>query len=391
MSRGRLAYRRGTMHLVVLEPHADDAALSAGAHIAQRSGRDRVTIVTVAPRSTFTRDWYAGVQRLDAATVTALRSAESRRAAHLLGADHQAMDEEEATLRFAPGPDWLAYFPRVSRAFSAFFGSLPFAADVDRWAASIGARLDALRPDALWIPLGVGEHVDHRLVRDAALRAARGRDLELALYEDLPYAHHHPDHAARVVAALERAGARIERTVEPRGLETKLRAVAAYASQAEPGALGALVEARARAAGGEVLFELQARGAEPDLVASALAADRLRAIESEVRTLLAQASTVQHLQIRARAPFARWSDERTVLATTFPRATIEVWVQPEEAWQVGPDAVVRATDDPAWAAPPPPGAILMEVGPGPPRPDRLVTPALVHVAALLTHVGRPFI
>ncbi len=410
------------MHALVLEPHADDAALSIGGRIlaTARAPDTRVTILTVAPHSTFTRDWYDGVQRLDADAVTRLRTTESRRAAAILGAQHAVMDEAEATVRFAPSAAWQADFPRVSAAFSAFFGALPFAEDVRAWAERIGAQLDHHAPDALWIPLGVGEHVDHRLVRDAALTAlgARAREgrpkIEVLLYEDLPYAHHDPEHAARVLATLEAAGARLEPTVLDLGatLALKQDAVAAYASQTDDtGTFARVVHTHAEAIGaalgpgrfGERAHRLLTLGGPPDPAAASLHAPLLLALDAQVRALLAEHADAQapldRLVVLARAPFARPRDELRVLREALPRAAIEVVVDEAHAWQLDAAAhdatVVVLPREPldAWreAASPRPGTrVLLAAGADDPltaHTHALHTPALVQVAALITHAS----
>jgi hypothetical protein len=66
----------------------------------------------------------------------------------------------------------------------ALFG--PRRADDDRLeplVAALRATLDALAPDVVWGPLGLGDHVDHHLVRDAL--ATLGRSV--LLWEDWPY------------------------------------------------------------------------------------------------------------------------------------------------------------------------------------------------------------
>lgn len=41
---------------------------------------------------------------------------------------------------------------------------------------------------ALVLPLALGDHIDHRVVHQAAIEALRGAPLPIAFYEDLPYA-----------------------------------------------------------------------------------------------------------------------------------------------------------------------------------------------------------
>lgn len=59
------------------------------------------------------------------------------------------------------------------------------AADQRRTTALVRRIVDAARPRRVYAPLGVGEHVDHRLTHNAACGL---RDVDLWFYEDRPYA-----------------------------------------------------------------------------------------------------------------------------------------------------------------------------------------------------------
>jgi LmbE family N-acetylglucosaminyl deacetylase len=89
----------------------------------------------------------------------------------------------------------------------------------------LARRIRALPEEAtLYVPLGAGDHVDHRLVRRAAEAAAR----PLLYYEEYPYA----EDPRAVEAALE--GARWEPELvflDEEVLAAKIAAVARYCSQ----------------------------------------------------------------------------------------------------------------------------------------------------------------
>lgn len=329
--------------MVVLEPHSDDAALSAGARIAALRGLARVTVVTVAPRSSFTRDWYAGRQRRSPAEITALRTAEARRAAELLGAEHLALTEDEATLRFAPAEAWTdAAQPRLAAAFTAYFGSLPTRADVQACAARLGPVLDTLRPDVLWLPLAVGEHVDHHLVRDAGLVAAAACASvpRVSLYEDLPYALAHPEHSARIVAALEAAGAGPRREVAPvtTTLADKARAVSVFTSQEDPAVFRDVVARRAAELRGEAVVTLE-RPRVPDVVATALDPEHLGRVRAQLESW--RAAPPARLVLLSWAPLARPAEELALLAAALPHTALELHVLDTWAWQAPPSTSER--------------------------------------------------
>jgi LmbE family N-acetylglucosaminyl deacetylase len=81
----------------------------------------------------------------------------------------------------------------------------------------------------VFVPLGIGSHVDHQLVFDASrCLAAQG---EVYAYEDCPYAIHTPEGRRTRLAVLD--GKVGEPVLVPVGgtLEQRLEAIACYASQ----------------------------------------------------------------------------------------------------------------------------------------------------------------
>jgi LmbE family N-acetylglucosaminyl deacetylase len=90
--------------------------------------------------------------------------------------------------------------------------------------AQLTAELAARLPSGATLvsPLALGNHVDHRLTRQAAQRL-RPPDQGLLFYADFPYAlQHPPTEKGLVLRAAE---------ISPAGLEAWQDAVAAYASQ----------------------------------------------------------------------------------------------------------------------------------------------------------------
>jgi LmbE family N-acetylglucosaminyl deacetylase len=116
-------------------------------------------------------------------------------------------------------------------------GQFPYDSEESLWAeihpaeegliAELAARLAALplgTRGALYVPLGLGHHVDHRIVNCAANRAA----CRLVHYEDFPYA----EDLQEVEAALESAQWQINLTmVSEAALQAKIAAVGCYESQ----------------------------------------------------------------------------------------------------------------------------------------------------------------
>ena len=152
------------MRIAIVSPHLDDAALSASAEIA-RGDVTVLTVFTAAPPA----DWPTSIwDRLTGASNSRQRQLErydeDADAMRLLGADSIYLDELEDQYRDAePDPDALEEsVEQMARTFAA--------------------------AEEVWIPSAIGGHVDHRIARDAALRAAAraGRE-EVVLYADFPY------------------------------------------------------------------------------------------------------------------------------------------------------------------------------------------------------------
>lgn len=224
-------------HLVVIEPHMDDAILSVGGQLLLRSGQQRITILSVFAVSNYTS--YMEMKRpfLDQQEITRLRVEESRLAAALVGAQFTSLGFLDAPLRLLPAHEWSDQgLPEQLRMTQGFLGSMPMPHMVRMVADGIRAALQELDPDELWIPMGLGHHVDHRTCRSACLRAlltATGKlgQLPVRLYEDLPYSQ--LAHRRQLLHAFASAGARLTLQTEDISdvIEQKVHAAGAFASQ----------------------------------------------------------------------------------------------------------------------------------------------------------------
>lgn len=143
-----------------LSPHPDDVALSCGGSVAADAAAGaEVTLITVfseGPRA-------------------AQRREEDERAAALLGARLCPLELPDALDR-----------PEVRGSLDLF---APLGQRHLGILSEVVARLQQKVPPgaAVRAPLGVGGHIDHRLVCAAARALAEVRPLSLSFYEDLPY------------------------------------------------------------------------------------------------------------------------------------------------------------------------------------------------------------
>jgi LmbE family N-acetylglucosaminyl deacetylase len=164
------------MKIVVLSPHRDDAAFSLSLAIGSwlRAGH------TVEVISCFTISDYAPLHSVPlqpqdrTAVVSVLRRHEDETwqqhfATGLVMVD---LNLNDAPLRLSCTPENVCTTP-VKLADEAL--------------RCIQKALRSLAPDALVIPLGLGAHVDHLTVRQAAISSFSMTD-NCAFYEDLPYA-----------------------------------------------------------------------------------------------------------------------------------------------------------------------------------------------------------
>jgi LmbE family N-acetylglucosaminyl deacetylase len=252
--QGGVAVPPRTAH-VFLAPHYDDVALSCGGTVAALADAGlRPLVVTVfggdpAPENLtafarFQHDrWGTG----EGDTI-ATRLAEDRAAAAALGCATRVFPFLDAIYR---GDHYLSD--------EALFGDL---ADddgplVEQLVAEVAAlpELADLTDATLYVPLAIGNHVDHQIVFQVGQRLAT-RGLRVLAYEDFPYVAL-PDQASRRLAAV--AGAIEPPVLVPVAgtLTRRVAAIAAYRSQVPTifrftDDWRGVVEGWARALGGDV-------------------------------------------------------------------------------------------------------------------------------------------
>ena len=211
---------------IYIAPHLDDAALSCGGRIAlQRDAGKRVLVVTIcagspppgAALSPFAR-YLHGAWALGDDPV-AKRRVEDVEALAVLGCNGLHGDQLDAPYRVAAygeGDNWRGTPVPNDPLLAA--------------TQSIIDQLQRQQPGAqIYVPLGVGNHVDHQLVCAVGL-AAHDAGANVAWYEDAPYAAKDP---AAVHARLEVLADRFVPDVAVIGtvLAQKLGAIRAYVSQ----------------------------------------------------------------------------------------------------------------------------------------------------------------
>jgi LmbE family N-acetylglucosaminyl deacetylase len=226
-----------------LSPHFDDAALSCGGQIATLTAAGQtVLVVTVTggdppaePPSDTVRELHdrwtqsmtaEGVAGEAAAAMVAQRRAEDRAALAVLGAGWRHLPFLDCIYRC--GPDDRALYPGPVDMFG------PPNPDDEATLAALAEAFAALPPAGrVYLPLGVGGHVDHLATRRAAERVFAAP----LYYEEYPYTAR----PGALAAALADRPQRFQKTSEvwtaatvwlsAATLAAKTAAVAAYASQ----------------------------------------------------------------------------------------------------------------------------------------------------------------
>ena len=334
-----------TPHLVVIEPHMDDAALGIGGLLLHRRGRCRITILSVVTWSNFTA--YLKLDLANVRDITKLRQQESALVAKLLGAEQRCLDWTDAPLRFWPVERWSQVtVERFNATGHIFVDLFPRAEEVSLIANRLMHTLSVLAPDELWIPMGVVDHVDHRTTRSACLlmlaeAGDRFSKLPVFMYEDVPHSSS-VGRAPQIRAALAECGTHLVRCTEDITdvLTEKVRVVSVYASQFElskmelrireiaggEGDAGKFVETYHRVEG--------ARGLPPE---SHLSPDwgSLATLQTETRSLLADRTKWRRLTLLAlpSGHLGRWKTDTESLMAAFPNAVLKVYASEEVAWQ----------------------------------------------------------
>ena len=335
-------------HLVVIEPHMDDAALSVGGRLLHRRGRCRITILSVVKWSNFTSYLLLKRSIVNVNDVTDLRLRESALVARFLGAEHCCLDWSDAPIRFWPAQSWsLTTVEKFKADPHTFVKLFPSSKQVALLAQQLAEALGSLAPDELWIPMGLGDHIDHRTTRSACLLAlADARDrlssVPVSMYEDLPYASN-SGHAAQITDALTKSGASLIRLTEDVTdvFEEKLRAVSIYGSQFKLSYMGPVLrklgKAEADAAGsfGEAYHRLEGHRSLPREVLLSREVRGLEKLHNDARALMLKRSRNRRLTVMAlpSGQLGQWNILKESLLTALPDTDFLVYVSEDAAWQ----------------------------------------------------------
>jgi LmbE family N-acetylglucosaminyl deacetylase len=215
---------------IYLSPHLDDAVLSCGGSISSQalSGTE-VLVVTVfagipstgklSPLATELHNRWGNTQ-----SPVVARRQEDHNAMSVLGAKFLHLGFADAIYR-SDGDSFLY------QSDQDLFGPLhPSDANLLAQVAAELATIQGLSHSTVFVPLAVGNHVDHQLIRDTVLatHSLLGRAL---FYEDYPYVEQ-PGGLTRALEALGPEGWTPEvKPLTEGDLRAKISAIGAYRSQ----------------------------------------------------------------------------------------------------------------------------------------------------------------
>lgn len=328
----------GRLRIAVIEPHMDDAALSVGGIMWQRRNECEFHIVTLAGITNFTTQITIGRDYFDPQTVSDLRRDESVLWARHVGGRHYLHTQREAPLRYSVEPWSLEWYRRNKKAVGAFVNHTAGPEEHLSWAELIEKTIAELKPDQLWVPLGLGYHVDHELTRNAfwwlaAEKPALLDGMELYCYLDVPYATIAPNHAIDLLQALKEAGAvLLEQKIDITDvMPVKLQLLTLFRSQFKIDPIRVKVEACARkvaepqASFAEVMYRVRTLpDSWVDQVSTVAISRRVLSLTRELSPWFERNHLAPFIRVLVAVGVGRWAEDLGFLLDSFPYSHFEV-------------------------------------------------------------------
>lgn len=326
--------------VVVIEPHMDDAALSVGGTMWQRRYDCEFIIVTLVGISNFTTQGVIGREYFDSKTISQLRKDESEIFCRHIGGRHIAHHILEAPLRYSTDQWNLSWFRQHRKSIYAFVNHTAGPGEHEEWASIIENTIIEQQPDEVWMPLGLGYHVDHELTRSAclALFAAKPelfKGIICKFYQDVPYAVIAPNHMNDILSTLRNAGAQLEeeRVDISAVMDEKLQLLTLFRSQFKIDPIRIRIEECARNAAvnagnfGEVLYRLHKLPTNKvDQMATIAVKERVSSLVKGVVPWFKRNRHKPLIKILLAVGVGRWSEDVQYLLDNFPKAQFEIYV-----------------------------------------------------------------
>jgi LmbE family N-acetylglucosaminyl deacetylase len=319
----------GRRRIIIIEPHMDDAALSLGGTMWLRRNECEFTVLSLAGISNFTSYYEVGRDFFDIAEVTALRKAESALFLKHVGGYHLTLDLLEAPLRYRNARWTLDWFHQHRDAMWTLVARSPGSGELEEWTAALARFFTSFEAEEIWIPLGVGNHVDHQLTRDACLQVLSKPGLvrarKVRFYEEMPYRVNWPWHAERVIAALRNGGARMEqeRVDVSEAMTEKLQLLSIFGSQFKMNFIKPFVDKSHQ----EILYEMVTPPQMTiDRTSFHVDSEHVFEMAPRVAPWIRRHKSASVLRLVVLTPFGRWAQDMGLLMDLFPQARFEVFM-----------------------------------------------------------------
>lgn len=218
------------MHLFI-SPHADDVPLSCGAFLSHlcHTLEEPATVLTVMsgdvpeplPQTPIVQDlhqrWHIGHNP------SLERRAEDTRACEILGAQVQHTPIMDCVYRTIDGE---ALYPDEASLFGELHAHDPAFAQLDQWSDEFD-----IVPDTLYLPMAIGNHVDHQLVRAWGLKFSGSHpQMTVKFYQDYPYSENQKA-MQKTVDTFPVSIYPVPFACSEQDIENKLKSIEAYRSQ----------------------------------------------------------------------------------------------------------------------------------------------------------------
>lgn len=338
------AFPNARRRVLVIEPHADDAALSIGGVMWLKRLECAFVVATMANRSNYTVYHDLGRDYFDIEEITEIRRRESELFARMIGGEHVSVGLTDAPLRYRDIHWTLDFFLRHRMSISVGTSRIAGQQERTRWTEAVLRLLAEIPSAEVWIPLG-GPHTDHMLTVDACYSAFLSNPSlivgrVLRLYQDVPYLARYSRYMNDALEALRNAGAVLQRDLIPinEAFNQKLRLTSVYASQNIP-AMREAIETSARAyeseaSQAEILWTLRELPHSIDASAIMPVAISEQEREGAVAAWVSKNKEAEHVRVLLLMPTGRWAADLELLCGAFPRARFEVYVADAAAAEV---------------------------------------------------------
>jgi LmbE family N-acetylglucosaminyl deacetylase len=330
--------------VIVIEPHADDAALSIGGTMWTQRLEKEFVVATMASRSNHTRYRDLGYDFFDVEEATEIRRLESELFARLIGGTHIAVGLTDSDLRYRDARWTPDFFRQHHMSIRVSSSRIADDQERQRWTDAVRRLLAEHQSAEVWVPLG-GPHTDHMLTVDACFAAFQadpslvsGRILRV--YGEFPYAARYPRQMSEALNALMSAGAVLEAVPAPIGTvtEQKRRLLSVYDSQ-DIEEMRMDIESSALALGSaavqaEALWTLRKLPDRIDRSGLSSSANAGRVQAEAAAAWAARNRDAAAVRLLLLVPTGQWAADLALLCEAFPRARFEVYAAAMAAAEV---------------------------------------------------------